>query len=63
VKVQRKYYNISPIEPGMIINCKHFEHKPTVKMQDGIFVDVPGSFTWWLDSYYIVRNYSEINNG
>jgi len=61
VKIQKRFYDISPIVDGDIILTKRFEKKPSVKMIDGKFEEIPNNFTWWLQSYRIINNPLELS--
>jgi hypothetical protein len=63
VKIQRRFYDISPIQEGDIIYTQSFEKKPAVKrLDDGTFMDDPSRpDVYWLTSYKILHDYSELN--
>jgi hypothetical protein len=62
IKMRKLYYDIQPIKEGDIIYTQTFEKKPAVKrLDDGTFVEDPTKpDVYWLTSYKILRDYSEL---
>jgi hypothetical protein len=61
VKIQKKFFEVSPIEEGDIIYTAEFEKKPAVKFVDGHFEEDPTKpAVFWLTRYRVVRDYSEM---
>jgi hypothetical protein len=61
VKIQKKFYDISPIKEGDVIFTRAFEKKPAVKYVDGNFEeDNSKPPVFWLTSYRVVKDYSEM---
>ena len=55
IKVQNKIYENNPFFGGEIIYCKNFKKKPSVKFDNGQFIEIEDEYTWWLDSYKLVE--------
>jgi hypothetical protein len=62
VKIQKRYYDISPIHKGDIIYAQAFEKKIAVKHTDAGFEEDPTKPpVFWLTSFRHVKNYSEMD--
>jgi len=62
IKVQRKYFENNYLYGGDIVYCDKFEKKPTVKIEDGKFIEIENDYTWWLTKYHRVENFDEIKD-
>jgi DNA polymerase III alpha subunit len=62
LKVQKRLFEQNIIRGGDVIYCDKFEKKPTVKMFDGKFVEIPNDYTWWLTQYHIIETFDNIKD-
>lgn len=59
VKIQKRFFDVSPIKEGDVIYTQSFEKKPAVKFVDGNFEeDLSKPMVYWLTAYKIVTDYS-----
>jgi len=56
LKIQKNLYDNNLFLGGDILYIKKFKKKPTVRFEDGKFVqNEDGSFDWWIDQYNVVE--------
>ena len=60
VKVPQKVYDNVPFCIGDILYCEHFDKRNTVRYVDGQYEKVDNDYTYWLDKYYVVKNFDEV---
>jgi len=56
LKIQKSLYDNNLFLGGDILYIKRFKKKPTVRFEDGKFIqNEDGSFDWWIDQYNIIE--------
>ena len=60
LKIQKKIFANHQFMQGDILYCNEFEKKNSVGFKDGKYVEDPDNFTWWIPSYRVVNDYTEI---
>jgi len=64
LKIQKGIYDNNIFNAGEILYIDKFKKKPTVKFEDGKFIEVENNFTWWIDKYHVIdeKKFNEIIN-